>query len=132
MLFTVPLTLGFHEVIRNGAVAPKLNALFLVNVLPPCSMTEKVPTAYMVLPHCTSWRICSVVVVLAGKWGVPAAGCTLGSPACWSAACEGADCPVAACEIAVGISMPSATTAPIAPASQELRRCRPMQFMLAS
>ena len=80
MLSTVPFTFGFHEVIVNGAVAWKLKALFRVNVMPPCSTTEKVPTAYMVLPHWTSWRTCSVVGVVAGKWGVPIAGCVCGSP----------------------------------------------------
>ncbi len=74
MLFTVPFTFGFHEVIVKGAVAWKLKALLRVNVMPPCSTTEKVPTAYIVLPHWTSWRTCSVVGVVTGKCGVPVAG----------------------------------------------------------
>src|SRR5215475_3284547 len=82
MLLTVPFTFGRHEVSVNGAVALKLNALFRVNVLPPCATTEKVPTAYMVLPHWTSWRTCSVGVVVAGKCGVPVAGCGCGMVTC--------------------------------------------------
>ena len=36
-------------------------------------ISEKLPTAYMVPPHCTSWRTVSVVPV-AASFGVPVAG----------------------------------------------------------
>ena len=40
----------------------------------------KVPTAYMVLPHWAICRICSVVLVLAGKWGVEVTGAAWTGP----------------------------------------------------
>ena len=53
MLFTSPLTSGFQPDMVNGAVARKLNALFLVNVR-PCHLTWlNRPTAYIREPHCT-------------------------------------------------------------------------------
>lgn len=45
----------------------------------------KLPTAYMMPPHVTSWRICSVFPVLA-SWGVPAAGVRDTGPVCAEAA----------------------------------------------
>jgi hypothetical protein len=60
------LTSGFHEVTVNGAASEKLKMLFRVNVwveVPSNPLiVVKVPTAYMVPPQSTSWRICSVVV----------------------------------------------------------------------
>src|SRR5215469_5520372 len=73
MELTSPLTLGSHGVTANGAVALKLKALFRVNVPLDPLIWVKVPTAYMVVPHCTSWRICSVTPV-ATSVGVPATG----------------------------------------------------------
>src|ERR1700733_15238524 len=40
----------------------------------PLTMVSKVPTAYIVLPHCTSWRICCVVLSSAFRCGVLLAG----------------------------------------------------------
>ncbi len=61
---TSPLTLGAQEVSWNGAVALKLKAFVLVTVAVAVPfhplIKVKVPTANMVLPHCTSWRIWSV------------------------------------------------------------------------
>ena len=65
IVLTVPLTFGFHDVTVNGAVSLKLNTLFLVKVVAPWLICVKVPTAYMVPPQSTSWRICSVVPVVA-------------------------------------------------------------------
>ena len=74
MLFTSPLTSGFQLLIVNGAVAWKLNALFLVNVR-PCHVTWlNRPTAYIREPHCTSCLTCSTPGVTGGKAGVPRAG----------------------------------------------------------
>src|SRR5579859_2348610 len=44
-------------------------------------ISEKLPTAYMVLPHCTSWRTVSVVLVGA-SFGVPVAGVAETGPVC--------------------------------------------------
>ena len=49
-------------------------------------ISVKLPTANMVLPHCTSWRTVSVVPV-AASFGVPVAGVADTGPA--SAACLG-------------------------------------------
>ena len=74
MLFTSPLTSGFQPDMVNGAVARKLNALFLVNVR-PCHLTWlNRPTAYIREPHCTSCLTCSTSWVTGGKAGVPRAG----------------------------------------------------------
>src|SRR6185369_5027862 len=68
------LTSGFQLVMVNGAVARKLNALFLVNVR-PCHLTWlNRPTAYIREPHCTSCLTCSTSWVTGGKAGVPRAG----------------------------------------------------------
>src|SRR6516165_11144009 len=80
MVSTVPLTFGSHEVTAYGAVALKLNALFLGLVVVPDLIEVNVPTAYMVPPHCTSWRTCSVVPVSASV-GVPLAGVGDAGPA---------------------------------------------------
>src|SRR5215813_1063108 len=87
MLLTVPLTLGSHGVTVYGAVALKLNALFLVYTVLSCLIWVRVPTAYMVSPHCTSWRTCWVVPVSASV-GVPLAG--MGDTAPASTALAGA------------------------------------------
>src|SRR5262249_54151169 len=70
---TVPLTFGVHEVTLYGAVRLKLKMLCRVKVLPPHLIAVNAPTAYMVPPHLTSWRTCSVLPVGA-SWGVPLAG----------------------------------------------------------
>ena len=44
-------------------------------------ISVKLPTAYMVLPHCTSWRTVSVVPV-AASFGVPVAGVDDTGPVC--------------------------------------------------
>jgi hypothetical protein len=73
MEFTVPLTLGVHDVIVYGAVALKLKTLSRGYVTPDWLISVKVPTANMVPPHWTSCRICSVLPVGASA-GVPVAG----------------------------------------------------------
>lgn len=47
----------------------------------------KVPTAYMVLPHCTSCRTCSVPALdeYGPSWGVPLAGVEDTGPVCAAA-----------------------------------------------
>src|SRR6266567_808932 len=84
MVLTLPLTFGFHDVTLYGAVALKLNALCRLKVVPPCWIDVKLPTAYMVPPHCTSCRTCSVVPVGASA-GVPLAGCVDTGPLAASA-----------------------------------------------
>jgi hypothetical protein len=63
MELTSPLTSGFQRDTLYGGVAWKLKTLFLVRmtVLPDDAelMAEKVPTAYIIEPHCTSCRTCS-------------------------------------------------------------------------
>jgi hypothetical protein len=73
MPLTIPLTFGFHEVTVYGFVALKLNTLFRAYVVPFQLIAVNVPTAYIVLPHCASFRTCSVVPVF-DSWGVPEAG----------------------------------------------------------
>ena len=85
MELTVPLTFGFHEDTVNGLVALKLNALSRVMLVPFRLIVVKVPTAYMVLPHCTSCRTCSVVPVYDPSCGVPLAGVEDTGPV-WAAA----------------------------------------------
>src|SRR5260370_33796613 len=80
---TMPFTSGSQVVILYGEVALKLKMLFLKVVVPPWLSWVKVPTAYMVLPHCTSWRTCSAVVPLLASAGVPLAGAGDTGPA-WS------------------------------------------------
>ena len=65
MPLTIPLTSEFQDVIVYGLDALKLKTLFARRSCRPCVIAVKVPTAYMVLPHCASWRTCSVVPVLA-------------------------------------------------------------------
>src|ERR1700753_2582732 len=55
--FTVPLTAGAQLVRVNGAVALKLKMLLRVIVAPFWVRVVTFPTAYMVEPHGTSWRI---------------------------------------------------------------------------
>ena len=62
-----------ERVTAYGAVALKLNALFLVHPVLRCLIWVKLPTAYMVPPHCTSWRISSVAPVF-DSVGVPLTG----------------------------------------------------------
>jgi hypothetical protein len=50
--------------------------LLRAKVVPFRSIFVKLPTAYMTCPHWTSWRICSVVPVVA-SCGVPLAGVAL-------------------------------------------------------
>jgi hypothetical protein len=59
----------------NGEVAWKLKMLVRVYAGPeaPCSILVKLPTAYMMPPHCTSYRTCSVVP-FGYSCGVPLAG----------------------------------------------------------
>jgi len=56
-----------------GAVALKLKTPFLEYVVPFQLIAVNLPTAYMVPPHCTICRTCSVVPVGASV-GVPLAG----------------------------------------------------------
>src|SRR5215472_4520514 len=68
MELTSPFTSGFQ------AVALKRKTLFRVMVL-PCEVTwVNLPTAYMVLPHCTSCRIIWSCEPVGTRCGVPAAG----------------------------------------------------------
>src|SRR5262245_38719024 len=87
----VPTTFGAQLVTVYGAVALKLKMLLRVKVVLPFLIAEKVPTAYIVPPHCTSWRICWTCGVLAGRCGrlaggvgctTPAGGCSPPVPAC--------------------------------------------------
>src|SRR5262249_28252607 len=75
----------------NGEVAWKLKTLLRVKVLLPFLIAVNVPTAYIVPPHCTSWRICSTWLVFAGSCGklvggvgetTPAGGAPPTVPAC--------------------------------------------------
>jgi hypothetical protein len=70
---TTPLTFGFHEVTVYGAVALKLKMLFRVYVVLNRLIVVKEPTAYIVLPHCTSCLTFWGEPVLA-SCGVPLAG----------------------------------------------------------
>src|ERR1022692_475511 len=63
MELTIPLTSGNHEVRLYGAVALKLKMLFTAVTVLLCLTEVKVPTAYIVPPHCTSWRTCSTAPV---------------------------------------------------------------------
>src|ERR1022692_3481151 len=63
MELTTPLTFGFQVVIAYGAVALKLNALLRAYTVVLYLIEVKLPTAYMMPPHCTSCRTCSVVPV---------------------------------------------------------------------
>src|SRR5580704_15697841 len=59
-------------------------------------MELKVPTAYIVPPHCASWRTCSVAPVFA-SCGVPAAGVDdTGPVAAWAGAADHANASTAA------------------------------------
>src|SRR5215472_14967732 len=114
MVSTVPLTFGSHEVTVYGAVSLKLKALFRVNVwveLPFHPLIwVNVPTAYMVPPQSTSWRICSVAWLFTSV-GVPVAGVGETAPA--SAGLAGAADAVAGRQHATA-AMP-AISAPRAP-----------------
>ena len=59
----IPLTFGAQVVRLYGAVALKLKALFTAVTVLLCLTEVKVPTAYIVPPHCTSWRTCSTAPV---------------------------------------------------------------------
>src|SRR5215469_13513363 len=51
-------------------------------------IVENVPTAYIVEPHLAIWRICSTVVVVAGKCGIEVTGVVSTGPvgvAAWAA-----------------------------------------------
>jgi len=104
--------------------------LFRLNVLPPSSTSENLPTAYMVPPHRTSWRTCSTVEVLAGKCGVPVAGRAWTKPdscARWP--------PTAARVDAAGTSSDSTAAAAAAPATaradRDLQTRQTILFMVA-
>ena len=59
---TCPFTFGFHPVTRYGAVAENANALLRAmsaSELGFCTAVNR-PTAYIVPPHCTIWRTCSI------------------------------------------------------------------------
>src|SRR5215831_8945590 len=74
MELTSPFTSGFQAVTLKGKVALKLKTLFRVMML-PCEVTwVNLPTAYMVLPHCTSCRIIWSCEPVGTRCGVPAAG----------------------------------------------------------
>ena len=60
----IPLTFGAQVVRLYGAVALKLKALFTAVTVLLCLIEVKVPTAYIVPPHCTSWRTCSTAPVV--------------------------------------------------------------------
>src|SRR5580700_5598204 len=60
----IPLTFGAQVVRLYGAVALKLKALFTAVTVLLCLTEVKVPTAYIVPPHCTSWRTCSTAPVV--------------------------------------------------------------------
>src|SRR5580693_6847629 len=82
----IPLTFGAQVVRLYGAVALKLKALFTAVTVLLCLTEVKVPTAYIVPPHCTSWRTCSTEPValscgvLAGVYPATPAGGRLASP----------------------------------------------------
>ena len=77
---TAPFTFGRQLVTRYGRLALKLKTLFLMKVVRPLPwrlglrISVKLPTAYMVEPHCTIWRIWNVLLVLTGKAGVRVRG----------------------------------------------------------
>src|SRR4051794_30266761 len=58
---TWPFTFGFHGRTAYGAVEPKATALLRAKVplLPLIELNR--PTAYIVVPHWTIWRTCSIV-----------------------------------------------------------------------
>src|SRR6516164_7467091 len=123
MLSTIPLVSGFHDVIVYGAFALKLKALFRAKVWPFQVICEKLPTAYMVLPHCTICRIFSFPVVgfsagvpLAGVAETAPAGAIRGAPEAGEATDASAVTPTA--------SAPPSTHAPVVS-----RRCRIMRIM---
>lgn len=87
----LPVTLGAHDVTVYGLVALKLNISVRAYVVLPLMIELNVPTAYIVPPHWTSWRICWVVLDVAGRCGVfvagnadttPTGGCSPPVPAC--------------------------------------------------
>ena len=69
--------------------------LLRVYVVLPLMICENEPTAYIVLPHCTSWRICWMgLLALDFRCGVPLAGvadttpgggCSPPAPCAWAA-----------------------------------------------
>ena len=66
-----------------GAVALKLNALRRLKTLVPWLILVKLPTAYILLPHCTSCLTCSVFP-FGESCGVPLAGVD-DTDLCWAA-----------------------------------------------
>src|SRR3954462_4734593 len=60
---TWPLTFGSQAVTRYGATEEKANALLrpIAAVVPPFFTALNRPTAYIVVPHWTIWRTCSMV-----------------------------------------------------------------------
>ena len=72
MELTIPFAFGSQDVTVYGLVALKLNTLFRVYVVPFHVIVLNVPTAYMVLPHCTSCRTCWNVPVFVAS---PAGAC---------------------------------------------------------
>jgi hypothetical protein len=69
-------------------------------VVAPWLIEVKVPTAYIMPPQSTSWRICSVDVVVA-SWGVPASGVAdTGPPAAPAGVSPAAPTPTTATTVA--------------------------------
>src|SRR5215472_16090328 len=62
-------------------MALKLKMLFRVYVVLPWTMVLKLPTAYIVWPHCTIWRTSSIWGVEAGKCGNVVGGVADTTPA---------------------------------------------------
>jgi hypothetical protein len=73
-VLVLPTTLGAHDVTVYGAVALKLKMSVLAKLAVPFLIEVNVPTAYIVPPHCTSWRICSVGLDVESKCGVVVTG----------------------------------------------------------
>ena len=63
----LPTTTGAQDVTVYGLVALKLTRSVRAKLMLPCWMELKLPTAYMVPPHWTSWRICCVGLDVAGR-----------------------------------------------------------------
>ena len=64
----------------------------------------KLPTAYIVLPHWTIWRICSTADVVAGKCGIDVTGVASTGPGGVAACVAGANPATASAETAATLA----------------------------
>jgi hypothetical protein len=67
LVFVLPTTTGAQDVTVYGLLALKLTRSVREKLVLPFLMELKLPTAYMVPPHWTSWRICCVGLDVAGR-----------------------------------------------------------------